>query len=119
MLKNCTVEYDYTVRNSDGRIIQFLYGGDGIAPAKQYKIDGSLQCHLATKIEELNTEFEMECYKSGTKIDIFKKESLPALALIDPDDPDISPPTPINSGSDAETPDSAASQGSIENDFDD
>ena len=33
-LQDLKVEYDYTVRDASGRIMQFLYGGDGIDVSK-------------------------------------------------------------------------------------
>ena len=33
-LQSLKVEYDLTVRDSDGSIVQFLYGEDGLNPTK-------------------------------------------------------------------------------------
>ena len=33
-LESLKVEYDLTVRDSDGSIVQFLYGEDGLTPTK-------------------------------------------------------------------------------------
>lgn len=115
MLKNLSVQYDYTVRNADGKIVQFVYG-DGLAPYKQHKVDGTLQCFLSTKIEEINTQYEMDCYASGKKIEDFVDD----IAIVIPDkiiDDDI--PSPVGSdgsGSEPESPDSFGSQASIERD---
>lgn len=34
-LESLKVEYDYTVRDSDGGIVQFLYGEDSLNPTKE------------------------------------------------------------------------------------
>jgi DNA-directed RNA polymerase I subunit RPA1 len=39
-LEDLQVAYDHTVRNSDGRIIQFLYGEDGIDPVQSSLLSG-------------------------------------------------------------------------------
>ena len=33
-LESLKVEYDYTVRDADGSVIQFLYGEDSLDPTK-------------------------------------------------------------------------------------
>lgn len=119
MLKNVTVEYDGTVRDSTGRIIQFIYGGDGLSPAKQQRIDGQLQCHIGTKLEEINTEYEIEAYEKGLRLEEFKETH--GLTIIVPEK-DVEPemPSPVNSGgSEAGSPGTPGSVGSVDRDFDD
>jgi DNA-directed RNA polymerase II subunit RPB1 len=33
-MEDCKINYDYTVRNASGQIVQFLYGEDGVDPTK-------------------------------------------------------------------------------------
>ncbi|KAF9600283.1 hypothetical protein IFM89_005869 [Coptis chinensis] len=39
-LEDLSVQYDYTVRNASGGVVQFLYGDDGMDPAKMEGKDG-------------------------------------------------------------------------------
>jgi DNA-directed RNA polymerase beta' subunit len=63
MLKDVTVEYDGTVRISGKRIVQFAYGGDGISPKEQHKIEGALQVDIGTAIDEMCIDYELRSYQ--------------------------------------------------------
>lgn len=117
-LEDLKVEYDYTIRNSTGLIVQFIYGGDGITPSKLYKIDGGYQCHLATQIEELNTQYEIDCFKNGTRAEIFREtKNLGISTIVESTEEYIeSPATAESQGSN--TPKSAGTVGSFDNDYD-
>lgn len=119
MLKNVTVEYDCSVRDSNGRIIQFIYGGDGLSPSKQQRFEGQLQCHIGTKIEEINAAFESKCFEDGIRMEDFQ-EPIQGLTIVVPDScdgPEL--PSPINSaGDDDDVPESPGSVGSFDNDYD-
>lgn len=126
MLKNVTVEYDCTVRDSTGRIIQFIYGGDGLSPSKQQRIDGVLQCHIGTSIEEINTEYELELFERDQSLEkkdrlsSFKEDHSLSLTLEKNKDEEPELPSPINSGgSEIGTPETPGSVGSVDRDFDD
>jgi len=114
-LKNLRVQYDYSVRNSNGRIVQFVYGSDGIAPNREHRVDGSMQCSLGPLIERLNTEHEIESYDSERKIDLFMIEH--GLTIQIPEDK-MDDMSPINSASasDEESPSSAVSNASVDYD---
>lgn len=56
---------DQSVRTAEGRIVQFLYGGDGISPRNQHRMDGGLCINISSAVEALNSKYEMECYDKG------------------------------------------------------
>ena len=122
MLKNLTVFHDQTVRETNGRIIQFVYGGDGMAPVKQHRMDGGLHIHLATGIEALNAEYEIECYESGNKIETFRREHKLAISTVTEASGDNKEEaSPVNSGASGSgnnTPDSIGTPGSADYDYD-
>jgi DNA-directed RNA polymerase beta' subunit len=114
MAEDVIVKGDYTVRNARGRIIQFVYGGDGMSPAKQHRINGGLQFHFMTQIEELNSEYEIECFEQGLNFQSKEEE----LALLQEEDEvrEIDMPTPDSAGSNS--PKSIGTPGSVDGDDD-
>lgn len=133
-LKNLTIQGDGSVRTPEGRIVQFFYGGDGISPAKQHRMDGGLGIHLTTGIEALNNEYEIECYESGEAPPVIVPGSPTAsekfrrihnLAIDteevggDGDKEELSPANSGGSGSGNNTPDSVGTPESVDFDFDD
>jgi DNA-directed RNA polymerase beta' subunit len=127
MMKNLTVCHDTTVRETNGRIIQFVYGADGIAPVKQHRMDGGLHIHLATGIEALNTQYEIDCYEAGdtqieTQRESFRRIHKLAISTVIESTGDKEELSPVNSGgsgSGNNTPDSVGTPGSVDYDFDD
>lgn len=70
-LEDLSVGYDYTVRNSDGSVIQFLYGEDGIDPVQSAMLSG------------LDAQFDFQAmnhrsisHKYGIDANFFKKTKL-------------------------------------------
>lgn len=140
-MKGLKIEYDGTIRAQNNRIVQFFYGGDGISPMKQHRMDGGLGIHLATGIEALNTEFEMECFENGTDgteeitlglqgeetaIQKFRKIHKLSIDTVFENEADngggggdLSPINSIGSGSGNGTPDSVGTPESFDFDFDD
>lgn len=63
-VKNCEdikIYHDGTVRDANGRIIQFAYGENCLDPTKILKVDGQpLICDVARIVERLNTSFELK-----------------------------------------------------------
>lgn len=116
-MMNTTILEDRTVRDTTTkRIIQFVYGGDGISPIKQHRMNDTLGIHITTGIEALNTEYEMECEiqdadvnSAGLTIDT----SLEFEEVIE-----LSPLNSVGSGSGNNTPNSVGSGGSFDFDFD-
>ncbi len=143
-MKNLKIEYDGTIRTTKGRVVQFFYGGDGISPAKQHRMDGGLGIHLGTSIEALNAEFEMECFENGVDMSTLEEEKVHESSLqsfrkthqlkidtsftslvslgADADSEDryeLSPINSVGSGSGNNTPDSVGTPESMDYDFDD
>ena len=57
VLEDIMVKYDNTVRNSEGNIIQFSYGDDGLDPSEVIFKKGEAQiCDVSKLIEKLNAE---------------------------------------------------------------
>lgn len=66
-LETLKVEYDYTVRDCDGSIVQFFYGEDSLDPAKQKffeKLD-----FLKNNFETLKTKYKYNQMKNSIKFD--------------------------------------------------
>jgi DNA-directed RNA polymerase I subunit RPA1 len=59
-LEELKVNYDYTVRDSGGNVIQFLYGEDGLDPVEASLLGGS-----APQLEFLSQNFKALLYKYG------------------------------------------------------
>ena len=71
-MEDCKINYDYTVRNASGSIIQFLYGEDGIDPTKiesqhiQYidmSMDNIQKGYLITRNDPLDSILDPVTYK--------------------------------------------------------
>lgn len=59
--EDLTVQYDGTVRDSTGKIIQSSYGGDGFDPTRTVKVDGEQECmDVSRMVNRLNIEHEGE-----------------------------------------------------------
>lgn len=71
-LKNLKVEYDGTVRNATGRIVQFAYNKGGVDPTKQRKINRELQLDVTSLVNNLTSAhqskllFEKKQYQANT-----------------------------------------------------
>lgn len=126
-LKNLIPREDGSVRTPEGRIVQFLYGADGISPMKQQRMDGGLGIHLTTGIEALNAEYEMECFEAGEEppiIETFRRtHNLTVNTVFEvPVETDgreeLSPANSMASGSGNNTPDSVGTPESVDYDFD-
>lgn len=63
MMKDITIEYDGTVRISGKRIVQFAYGGDGVSPKQQHKMEGELQIDIVTSIDEMCIDHELNSFR--------------------------------------------------------
>jgi len=135
-MKGLKIEYDGTIRVSNGRIVQFFYGGDGISPMKQHRMDGGLGIHLATGIEALNTDYEMELFENELNevhevsekpkvLESFRKLHKLSIDTVFETEIDvggggeISPINSAGSGSGNNTPDSVGTPESVDYDFDD
>lgn len=53
-MEDCKINYDYTVRNASGSIIQFLYGEDGMDPIK---IESQSLPYIDMDIQKLQKEY--------------------------------------------------------------
>jgi DNA-directed RNA polymerase beta' subunit/intein/homing endonuclease len=59
-LEDCKIQYDGTVRNAQGRIIQFSYGSDGLNPSATTKIGDYKNpqiCNVARIVKRLETSY--------------------------------------------------------------
>jgi DNA-directed RNA polymerase I subunit RPA1 len=73
-LESLKVEYDYTVRDCDGSIVQFLYGEDSLNPTKE-KFFNKME-FLNKNLTLLKEKFKYNEFKSDLKwnqIEEFKK----------------------------------------------
>ena len=73
-LESLKVEYDYTVRDCDGSIVQFLYGEDSLNPTKE-KFFNKME-FLSKNLTLLKEKFKYNEFKSDLKwnqIEEFKK----------------------------------------------
>lgn len=60
-LEDIRVEYDGTVRSSNGIIYQFVYGGNGYDPSRVIRVDGDRTfVDVDRVVDRLNTEFELD-----------------------------------------------------------
>jgi DNA-directed RNA polymerase II subunit RPB1 len=53
-MEDCKINYDYTVRNANGAIIQFLYGEDGMDPIK---IEAQALPYIDMDYQKLSSEY--------------------------------------------------------------
>jgi DNA-directed RNA polymerase II subunit RPB1 len=53
-MEDCKINYDYTVRNASGSIVQFLYGDDGIDPIK---IESQKLTYIDSDYSKLSKEY--------------------------------------------------------------
>lgn len=70
-LEDLSVQYDYTVRNSDGLIVQFIYGDDGIDVAKTKYMEGT-----DSQLSFLARNYKTLMYKFGVYDNFFKDTGL-------------------------------------------
>ena len=70
-LEDLTVQYDYSVRNSDGTVIQTLYGDDGIDVSKVKYLTGK-----RAQLDFLSKNSSMLVYKYGLNESFFKDTGL-------------------------------------------
>ena len=70
-LEDLTVQYDYSVRNSDGTVIQTLYGDDGIDVSKVKYLTGK-----PAQLDFLSRNSSMLVYKYGLNESFFKDTGL-------------------------------------------
>jgi DNA-directed RNA polymerase beta' subunit len=57
--EDLTVQYDGTVRDSTGKIVQNSYGGDGFDPTRTVKVDGGQECmDVSRLVDRLNIDHE-------------------------------------------------------------
>ena len=53
-MEDCKINYDFTVRNASGSIIQFLYGEDGMDAAK---IESQPILYIEKDFDKLKSEY--------------------------------------------------------------
>ncbi|KAK8809591.1 hypothetical protein WA158_000534 [Blastocystis sp. Blastoise] len=70
-LEDLVVQYDYTVRNSEGNVIQFLYGDDGIDVSKSKYMEGT-----DSQLSFLARNYKTLMYKFGVYDNYFKDTGL-------------------------------------------
>jgi DNA-directed RNA polymerase II subunit RPB1 len=65
LMEDMKIEYDGTVRDSTGKIYQFVYNEDGFDPAHMVKVDGKRDfCNVTRIVDRLNLEYELEKKKT-------------------------------------------------------
>jgi len=116
MLEDLVVQYDGTIRNSTGKIIQFCYGGDNLDGSKIMKVDGVFQpMNISHIIGDLNDKYEFR-NRLGDK---FRDLSIETIIDTVDDTCDLSPIGSQNSGGSVASVLSPISQGSRDDDYDD
>jgi DNA-directed RNA polymerase II subunit RPB1 len=59
IMEDVQIQYDQTVRNSMGSIIQFAYGHDNLCPTKMVLVDGKPRiCNINRLAEQINLQME-------------------------------------------------------------
>lgn len=98
-LEGATINYDNTVRNSDGTMIQFMYGGDAIDVTKESHLyefkffvdnyNSLLQRYSPSNVDNLDAESAIH-YNKKAKKHLKKQGNIPHYAESDKYDPTIS-----------------------------
>ncbi|TID21209.1 hypothetical protein CANINC_003489 [Pichia inconspicua] len=98
-LEGATINYDNTVRNSDGTMIQFLYGGDSIDVTKESHLyefkffadnyNALLQRYSPSSVDNIDAETAIHYNKKAKKY-LKKQGNVPHYAESDKYDPTIS-----------------------------
>lgn len=98
-LEGATINYDNTVRNSDGTMIQFMYGGDAVDVTKESHLyefkffadnyNSLLQRYSPSKVDNLDAETAISYNKKAKKF-AKKQGNVPHFAESDKYDPIIS-----------------------------
>jgi len=88
-LEELTVHYDYTVRDAEGNVIQFLYGEDSIDPTKAAHLDCSSATllYMARNAEALKQQYHTTSSSASSKtslIDGAYEDAMAALAAASP-----------------------------------
>ncbi|XP_073968760.1 RNA polymerase I subunit RpI1 isoform X2 [Rhodnius prolixus] len=68
-LEGLTVNYDMTVRDSDGSVVQFLYGEDGMEVTKSQFLNEKQLPFLAENINSLHNPEEIESLRANTDLE--------------------------------------------------
>lgn len=68
-LEGLTVNYDMTVRDSDGSVVQFLYGEDGMEVTKCQFLNEKQLPFLAENVNSINNLEEIESLKENTDLE--------------------------------------------------
>ncbi|KAK9502885.1 hypothetical protein O3M35_011572 [Rhynocoris fuscipes] len=74
-LEGLTVNYDQTVRDSDGTVVQFLYGEDGMEVTKCQFLKEEQLPFLVDNINSIYNPEEIESLKEGTDLESVKAHS--------------------------------------------
>jgi DNA-directed RNA polymerase beta' subunit len=77
-MEDCKVNYDHTVRNASGTIVQFLYGEDGMDPTKiESQQIPYIEMNFATlhKTYNLTAAEDLTAYLDSTTLTAFKKSA--------------------------------------------
>lgn len=60
-MEDLVCAYDYTIRAQNQRVVQFVYGGDGISPGILSSVKGTLQfLNIQHVVDRLNCRYELE-----------------------------------------------------------
>ncbi|GFY49771.1 DNA-directed RNA polymerase I subunit RPA1 [Trichonephila inaurata madagascariensis] len=73
-LEGISVNYDLTVRDSDGTVIQFLYGEDGMDPSKTQLLKGNHLHLLGMNYKAAMSEKNVKVLKNMTDVDLTEKK---------------------------------------------
>nr|XP_042902443.1 DNA-directed RNA polymerase I subunit RPA1 isoform X2 [Parasteatoda tepidariorum] len=73
-LEGITVNYDLTVRDSDGTVVQFLYGEDGLDPLKMQLLKEKSFNLLLKNYDTAMNEREVQALKNLVKVDLEKEK---------------------------------------------
>ncbi|GFU75947.1 DNA-directed RNA polymerase I subunit RPA1 [Trichonephila clavipes] len=73
-LEGISVNYDLTVRDSDGTVIQFLYGEDGMDPSKTQLLKGDHLHLLGMNYKAAMSEKNVKVLKNITDVDLTEKK---------------------------------------------
>ena len=78
-MEDCKINYDYTVRNASGYIIQFIYGEDGMDPIK---IESQSLPYIEMDYQRLRSEYlltsedDLEYVTNNTKVSEMSEKAL-------------------------------------------
>ncbi|CAL1300337.1 unnamed protein product [Larinioides sclopetarius] len=73
-LEGITVQYDHTVRDSDGTVIQFLYGEDGMDPLKMQLLKKNRLHLLGMNYKAAMSEKHVQILKQMVDVDLNKEK---------------------------------------------